>query len=92
MANNFKLSLPDFQVQENPSVSRKHDMLWPWGFRDHKSWIDILDVELYSDNNDPGIRRYGGIDLSDVEEIHYGLKGSDRESVGWAWVHLHCNG
>ena len=45
-------------MQENPSVSRKHDMLWRWGFRDYKPWIDIPDMKLYSDSNDPGAGRY----------------------------------
>ena len=89
MANDFsKSSLSDLQVQGNPWVSQKHDVLWLWCFRDYKSWIDISDVELYSVGNDPGAWRYVGNDLRDLEEMHYGLKGSDWRSMVWTSVHL----
>ena len=40
-------------------------------------------MEFYSDSNDPGAGRYGGIDLLHMEEMHHGLKGSDRQSMEW---------
>ena len=40
-------------------------------------------MEFYSDSNDSGAGRYGGINLLHMEEMHHGLKDSDWQSMEW---------